>query len=75
MIPRNYLRGLRPCRKAAGLTQADLARAVRTSRQNIQKWESGDCWPSAAWIPKLADVCQCRMEALYEEHPEGGETG
>ena len=44
---RDFLSGLRPYRQAAGLTQSELARAISTSRQNIQKWECGACWPSA----------------------------
>jgi len=66
MKPRDYLKGLRRCREAAKLTQADLAKAAGTSRQCIQKWEYGRCWPSAEWIPKLAAACGCRMEDLYE---------
>ena len=70
---RDFLSGLRPCRQAAGLTQSELARAISTSRQNIQKWEYGECWPSAEWIPKLAKACGCRIEDLFPKTEEGSE--
>lgn len=72
MRRRDYLTGLRPCRKASGMTQSELARAIGTSRQNIQKWEYGECWPSAEWIPKLAKACGCRMEELFGSGQEEG---
>lgn len=69
---RDFLQGLRPCRQAAGFTQSELAQAIGTSRQNIQKWEYGKCWPSAEWLPKLASVCGCRLEDLFEKKSEEG---
>ena len=70
---RDFLSGLRPYRQAAGLTQSERARAISTSRQNIQKWECGACWPSAEWIPKLAKACGCRIEDLFPKAEEGSE--
>ena len=44
-------------RKAAGLTQAQLAARVRVSRVTIGKWERGDSAPTwAQWDRWLANV-------------------
>ncbi len=60
-----FLSGLRSCRKAADISQADLARALGTSRESISAWESGKYWPSASVLPMLAEACRCRIEDLY----------
>ena len=66
-----FLAGLRPMRKAAGLTQAQLARTVGTSKECIRAWELGLYWLSAAWLPALATALQCQIEQLYEAEEDG----
>ncbi len=29
-------------------------------------WENGYAWPSAAWLPAMADLLGCDIDALYE---------
>ena len=29
-------------------------------------WEIGQAWPSAAWLPAMADLLGCDIDALYE---------
>ena len=43
-------------RMSIGVTQAELARRVGTSRQMVHVWESSDAIPTDHWIPKLAAV-------------------
>lgn len=68
------LEGLAPRRKAAGMTQAQLAEAIGVERPALAMWEIGASWPSARILPALADVLLCSIDALYEP-PEvkGGE--
>ncbi len=68
-----FLSGLRSARKAADISQADLARALGTSRESISAWESGKYWPSASVLPMLAEACRCRIEDLYLPDEEGSE--
>jgi len=53
-------------RQAAGLSQADLARLVDESQQNIAYWELTDKPPRSDAIPKLAKVLGVRVEALLD---------
>ena len=66
------LEGLAPRRKAAGMTQAQLAEAIGVERAALGKWEIGANWPSARILPALADVLLCTVDDLYEA-PEAGE--
>ena len=62
-----YLAGLKRARKTAGMTQTDLARAVGTNKESIRTWENGAYWPSAVWLPKLAEALGCSIDDLYKE--------
>ena len=41
-------------RKAAGLSQGDLAEGVGTSQGGISNWEKGGIVPSTRWLAALA---------------------
>ena len=70
--PGRYLSGLRPRRKEAGLTQTELARATGATKQSILQWETGQRWPTAEWLPKLAAACGCEIVDLYGPTDQGG---
>ena len=59
------LEGLSPRRRAAGMTQAQLAEAVGVERAALAMWEIGASWPSARILPALADVLLCSIDELY----------
>lgn len=59
-------------RKAAGMTQAQLAEAIGVERPALAMWEIGASWPSARILPALADVLLCTIDELYEA-PEAKE--
>lgn len=63
--PTKGLAGLQYRRKAAGLTQDELAQSLGVARSAISMWEIGSAWPSAAILPKLADLLLCSIEELY----------
>ncbi len=58
--------GLAPRRRRAGYTQASLAEVLGIERGRLSNWETGAIWPSAAWLPKLADLLGCSIDELYE---------
>ena len=60
------LEGLAPRRKAAGMTQAQLAEAIGVERAALGMWEIGASWPSARILPALADTLLCTVDELYE---------
>ena len=58
--------GLAPRRKRAGYTQQAFADALGIERTRLTMWENRKAWPSAAWLPKMADLLCCDIDALYE---------
>lgn len=59
--------GLAPRRKRVGYTQAAFAEALGVDRTRLTNWETGLAWPSAAWLPKMADLLCCTIDELYRE--------
>lgn len=56
-------------RKAAGLSQAELARLVGETQENISFWERSDKPPRSDVLPKLARVLGVRVDALLGADP------
>lgn len=54
---------LKAARKAAGLSQAELAERVGCSQHHISRWEDGT-EPKARTLKKLAQALGCNMEDL-----------
>ena len=62
--------GLAPRRKRAGYTQETFAAELGVTRSLLAAWEVGRVWPSAGWLPKMADLLCCDIDALYERPEE-----
>lgn len=58
-------------RKAAGLTQEELGKAVGVSTQAVSRWECGGA-PDVTLLPAIADRLGITIDALYGR--EGGES-
>lgn len=58
-------RNLKNMRNAKGLSQAELAEIVECSPYSIYDWEKGRFAPSAVYLPKMADVFGCTIDALF----------
>ena len=52
-------------REAAGLSQADIARAMNVDSAAVCRWESGRAMPRADKLPLLAGLLGCTIDALY----------
>lgn len=62
-------------RKEKGLTQLELAEAVKVSRQAVSKWESGGGVPSTENLKGLSELYGVSVDFLLNEEerePEGG---
>ena len=55
---------IRAQRKAAGLTQQQLAQRMGVSFQAVSKWENGDALPDAGLLLDLADVLHTTTDKL-----------
>lgn len=56
-------------RKAAGLSQVELADAVRVSPKSIAYWETSATPPRSDVLPRLAKALGVRVEELLGERP------
>lgn len=56
-------------RRAAGLTQGELAHAVGETQQNIAFWEQASKPPRSDVLPKLARALGVRLEDLLGDDP------
>jgi putative transcriptional regulator len=61
---------VRAGRRAAGLTQQDLAKQVAVSRQTIIAMETGDYAPSVYLAIKVARALGSTVELLWGDAPE-----
>lgn len=57
--------GLAPRRKLVGYSQTEFAEALGVERTRLANWEAGEIWPSAAFLPKMADLLCCTIDDLY----------
>ncbi len=57
---------LKEHRKAAGMTQAELAALTRVSRKTINTVENGVFIPSTILALRLAAVLRCQVEDLFQ---------
>lgn len=56
---------IKELRKAAGLTQVQVANRLEVSQSTVCSWEVGTAAPAAAMLPKLADLFHCTIDALF----------
>lgn len=64
-------------RIALGMTQKDLAQAIKISNQLVSKWETGESVPSLEYIDSLCSALQVDVTYFLkdgEAEPDGGET-
>ena len=52
-------------RKKLNITQDILAQKLDVTNQAVSKWENDQCYPDIALLPKLADIFECSIDALF----------
>lgn len=57
-------------RKEKGLTQLELAEAVKVSRQAVSKWEAGGAVPSTDNLKGLSDLFGVPVDFLLNDEDE-----
>lgn len=62
-------------RKEKGLTQLELAEAVKVSRQAVSKWESGGGTPSTENLRGLSELYGVSVDYLLDEEEREPENG
>lgn len=59
------------CRKAAGLTQAQVSEQIGVSTPAVSMWESGQNKPRADTLVELAKLYGCTVDDLLRPDQEG----
>ena len=62
----HFAETLKSARKAAGVTQEQLAAELDVDRSLIAKYESAAAMPNAANIPKICRLLNLTAEELFE---------
>lgn len=52
-------------RTEAGLSQAQVARAMEVNQSVVYRWETGEGNPSIDKLPRLAALFKCTIDDLY----------
>lgn len=60
------MRTLRDMRKAAHMTQTDIAAAVGVSQASVQQWEAGRATPTLSKLRPLCAVLGCELGTLVD---------
>jgi transcriptional regulator with XRE-family HTH domain len=54
-------------RKAAGLSQEDLANLVGVTQGAVSQWESGESFPRAKLLIQISKILSCTVDDLLEK--------
>ncbi len=57
-------------RKNMSITQDALAQQLGVTNQAVSKWESDQCCPDVMLLPKLADIFEVSIDALFDREPK-----
>ena len=52
-------------RKEKSLTQEALAKKLDVTNQAVSKWENDQCCPDTLLLPKIADILDVSIDALF----------
>lgn len=61
-------------RKAAGMTQQDLAARLFVHQTAVAGWENGRAQPSIDKLLRLSEIFGCTVDELLRDGGEEGET-
>ncbi len=67
-VKENLAKNLVACRKAFGLTQAELAEKLNYSDKAVSKWERGESVPDLIVLKQLADFYGVTVDKLISEN-------
>lgn len=54
-------------REKAGLSQEEVALALKIDRSTVAKWETGASYPRADKLPAIAALYGCSIDALFRD--------
>jgi transcriptional regulator with XRE-family HTH domain len=60
-----FLHVIRDLRRAAGLSQAELAERVKTTQSAVARWESGTVSPRLQTVARVAEACGFEVQIVW----------
>lgn len=61
------INGFEICRRRAGMTQVEAAKAIGVTQGTISSWEAGNYWPARDKVKTVAEVYGCTIDELFEQ--------
>ena len=58
-------RRIKEYRKAKALSQAEFGKLIGVSAQAVCKWEQELCYPDIIFLPHLAEILDCTIDAFF----------
>jgi len=62
----NICEKIKEYRKTHKLSQSQFGKLLDVSAQAVFKWEQGICYPDITFLPRLAQILNCRVEDFFE---------
>lgn len=66
---------IRKIRRAADITQCELAKAIGVDRSTVAKWETGKSKPKNEQCEKMARLFNCTVDELLKGGSQDGKAG
>ena len=66
----DIINGFEFCRRRAGLTQIEAAKAIGVTQGTISQWENGNAYPPGERVRVVVDVYGCSYDELFEKKEE-----
>lgn len=63
---------LKTVRESVGLTQEALGSMLGVVRSTVAMWETGESFPRAELLPKIAKILNCTVDELLQSIPTKG---
>lgn len=57
---------IKKLRELKGITQMQMANALKVSRGSVAMWETGRAFPRAEMLPAIARLLGCTIDELYD---------
>ena len=58
---------IREKREKKGMTQDELAAALKVDRSTVSKWENNLSLPRSATLDKIASILECQRDDLFTD--------
>jgi transcriptional regulator with XRE-family HTH domain len=49
------------------MTQAELAEKIGVDQTAVSQWETGQTYPKASLLPKIAEVLNCTLDEMFKK--------